>query len=422
MRGDVSLHDVFGVAEHVKMCSYVDRGGLDAHLRYALQTERHIAVHGSSKQGKSWLRDRVLEGTESVLVQCQTGTTTGSLLTDALGAVGVRAELRRTSGRDFEGTLDFRASGSLGLSLLGKLGMELKGGAKQARSKITESEPVGQTPGNLWWVARTILASEKRLIIEDCHYLDDACLRDLAFVLKALGGYGLHVLIAGIWPQDHLLGYYNGDLVGRVEDIHLQWNDSELNEVLRMGSAALNVGLSSNLRRELVVDAAGNVGLLQHLAEALCREERISSRQRSPQYLTAGPSLDRARRSVADGMRYRFQAFAENFGDAAITAQPTMRKPARILEALVTCSDEDLLRGVRTEALSAQLEPHGRRQISAASLEAFLEQLGQMHASMSVRPPVFSYNTHSRRICLADPSLLFFRKYGSPRWPWMTPS
>jgi hypothetical protein len=245
----VSLHDVFGIAEHVKPHSYVDRGGLDSQLTYALGAERHIAVHGASKQGKSWLRSRVLSDDASVLVQCQTGTTVESLFTDALGALGVRAELRRTAGSDFEGRLDFSGSGSLGTHLLGKLGLEMSAGGKRLRSTRTETQPVGQTPANLWWVAHTILASERRLVIEDCHYLADPSLRDLAFVLKAVSGYGLHVLVAGIWARDHLLTYYNGDLVGRVEDIHLAWSDEELDAVLRAGCRALNIEMSTNLRR-----------------------------------------------------------------------------------------------------------------------------------------------------------------------------
>jgi hypothetical protein len=31
-----------------------------------------------------------------------------------------------------------------------------------------------------------------------------------------------------MWAQNHLLTYCNGDLTGRVEDIHLAWEDSEL--------------------------------------------------------------------------------------------------------------------------------------------------------------------------------------------------
>jgi hypothetical protein len=37
-----------------------------------------------------------------------------------------------------------------------------------------------------------------------------------------MGEYGLFVIVVGVWPKDHLLTYYNGDLEGRVEDIHLK--------------------------------------------------------------------------------------------------------------------------------------------------------------------------------------------------------
>jgi len=387
MRGGVSLHEVFGIAEHVNEYSYVDRGGLDGQVRYSLNSERHVAIHGASKQGKSWLRARMLPVNSFVLVQCQAGMNTESLFTDALGAVGVRAELRRTSGSEFEGTLDFRGSGSVGMHLLGKLGLEVGGGTKGARSKSTESRPVGQAPGNLWWVARTILAAQKRLVIEDCHYLSNACLQELSFVMRALGGYGLHLQIAGIWPQDHLLTYYNGDLVGRVDDIHLAWTDIELDAVLRAGSRALNIEMSTNLRRMLVNDAAGNVGLLQQLAEAICREEGIFSSQGTSQYLTPGPSLERARTAVAESMRGRFEAFAENFDNGARSVYAGVPEPLVILKTLIGCSDEELLRGVQSDDLRERIRASATHGPGLPALGEFLASLAETHAAMGIRPP-----------------------------------
>jgi hypothetical protein len=418
MRDAVSLQDVFGIADRVNEHSYIDRGGLDAQLRYALDAGRHVAIHGASKQGKSWLRARLLDEGSSVLVQCQSGSTTESIFTDALGELGVRAEIRHTSGSDFEGTLDFRGSGSIGLHFLGKVGLDAKAGGRRGRSRSIESQPIGQAPANLQWVARTILASQKRLVIEDCHYLHHDCLQDLAFIMKALGGYGLHILVAGIWPQDHLLTFYNGDLVGRVEDIHLTWDDAELDAVLQAGSRVLNIEISSNLRRTLVTDAAGNVGLLQQLAEAICREERMFSRQSSPQYLTAGPSLTRARSVVAGNMRQRFQAFAENFDSTTRHMLPATREPLLLLRAILSCSDEELLQGIDDGLLASRACDIGHRSLDSATAQNFLSGLGDVHAAMGMRPPVISYNEYLRKLYLTDQSLLFFRRYGSPKWPW----
>jgi hypothetical protein len=293
----------------------------------------------------------------------------------------------------------------------------MRSGAKGTNSKQTESEPIGQTPANLGWVARAIMASNKRLVIEDCHYLSDACFQDLAFMLKALGGYGLHVLIAGIWAQDHRLAYYNGDLAGRVEDIHLTWSDADLDAVLRAGSMALNIDISTNLRRLLVTDAAGNVGLLQQLAETVCREENIYSHQASPIYLTAGPSLDRARRAVANGMQQRFQGFADNFNGAVRHACPDAYEPQAIFRELIAYSDEELLQGVENDALTRNMQATGVQPPNPQALNDMMESLAEAQITMGIRPLVLSYNQHAHRVYVIDRSLLFFRRYGSPRWP-----
>lgn len=415
MAREPSLHDVFGIAEHVKEYSYVDRGGLDAQMRYALSTERHIAIHGASKQGKSWLRSRVLDEDSFVLVQCQTGSSLESIFTDALGALGIRAEIRRTNGNDFEGTIDFKGSGSIGVHLLGKIGIEAKSGAKRTRTKETESEPLGQTPANLWWVARTFLAAQKRLVIEDCHYLSDDCLRDLAFTLKAIGGYGLHVLIVGIWAQDHLMTYYNGDLIGRMEDVHLTWRDQDLDAVLRAGSAALNIGMSTSLRRLMITDAAGNVGLLQQLAEALCREEKVFSHEIEFRFLTPGPSLDRARASVAGGMEQRFHLFADNFEGAVRRACSVTCDPQLVLRTLMNCTDEQLLQGVEKDALVRAIRSN-QVSISMTGLDEMMKSLADAQASMGIHPPVVAYNSHTQKLSVTDRSLLFYRRCCSPSW------
>jgi hypothetical protein len=36
------------------------------------------------------------------------------------------------------------------------------------------------------------------------------------FMLKAMGEYGLFAIVIGVWPQDHMLTYYNSDLEGRL--------------------------------------------------------------------------------------------------------------------------------------------------------------------------------------------------------------
>jgi len=311
MTVNLKLQQVFGVATHVNSASYVDRGGLDDRLRYVLDTERHVAIHGDSKQGKSWLRSHVLERDDTIVVQCQVESTPELLFQQALGLLGIHAELTTTKTNTLQGTLDLKGNVELG-KILAKATAEVAAGGELERSTERELHPIGQTPADLAWVARILEASGRRLVLEDFHYLGDEERTRIAFMLKALGDYGVYVIVVGVWPDDHLLTYYNGDLDGRVEDLRLEWNRSELDQVLKRGGSALKVAFSDALRGELIADAFGNVGLVQRLAEHVCLGEGVLETGRSRK-LEIGESLTRARAEVADDMHQRYRAFADNF-------------------------------------------------------------------------------------------------------------
>jgi hypothetical protein len=418
--GGPRLSDVFGIGEQVKESSYIDRGGLDSQFRYAIGAERHIVTHGASKQGKSWLRSKALSRDDCILVQCQTGTTPESLFTEALSILGIQAILKKTEGNDFEGTLSAKGTGSIGTSLLGKVGLAVATSGKAAKSSSVEKQPLGEYPANLSWVSRILLASGRRLVLEDCHYLTDDSLKDLSFILKGLLGHGVQVVIAGVWAQDHLLTYYNGDLQGRLEDIHLTWSSEDLDQVLEKGSNALGVRLSSSLRNELIDDAAGSVGTLQQLAEQLFLAEKILDRQAVQKYLTPGDGLERARRAVATSMRHRFEAFADHYSGASQQLAPQCRQPTQVLRVLFEASDRELIEGLQIDEVEKRLAIRVGNSLATGEATSLAGSLLDAQARMAIRPPVLEYNPHSGRVYVADRSLLFFRRYGTPRWPWGT--
>jgi hypothetical protein len=312
--GVTKLRDVFGISSRVDSASYVDRGGLDELFALALASDKHIAVHGGSKQGKSWLRSRGLSDAETLLVQCTPSSTVASIFTEALGRLNITATLKMTKTRDVTGTLDFTSSGELG-KLIAKAKAQATAGITAGRSVTEESAPIGHTPADLLWVCLSIFTSGKRLVLEDFHYLAEDMQREFAFFLKAMGEYSLFVVIVGVWPRDHLLTYFNGDLDGRVEDIHLNWKDSELERVVNQGARELNIEIPTAITQSMVLDAYGSVGLLQRLAEQYCLEMGVLERRIKTQRLLGegGSQYLDARVKVASQMQGRYQTFADNF-------------------------------------------------------------------------------------------------------------
>lgn len=415
------LEEVFGISARVDSPSYVDRGRLDERFRRALASNRHIAVHGGSKQGKSWLRIKGLSADEAIVVQCELSSTPTSLLKDALGRLGVRAELRTTKSRELEGSLDFRTGVEAG-KLLAKIKGEVGGELECTQGTETAYEPIGQAPGNLAWVSSTIVKSSKRLVLEDFHYISEPVQKELAFLLKAMGEYGLFVIVVGVWPKDHLLTYYNGDLEGRVEDIHLKWDNEELREVLARGAEALRVEFADRVLDDLVAEASGNVGLVQRLAYQLCLAEEIAeqvSTWRPKRSIDFGPSMGAAKRAVAEEMQGRFQTFADNFVRGMRRLPEGLEVYRHLLQAATDATDEELTEGVDSALLLTRIAAHGGGDIRASDLTQALDRIDRLQAKIDVRPPVLTYSRSGRKLALADRAFLFFRRNGSPRWPWM---
>lgn len=416
----VALDDVFGISANVDSKSYVDRGGLDERFKRALASDRHVAVHGGSKQGKSWLRTKGLRDDDAIVVQCQPGSSATSLLREALGRLGVAATLRMSETRDIEGTLDFKGAVELG-KILAKAKAEGSVGATVSSSTTTATEPIGQTAADLLWVARTIIASGKRLVLEDFHYLDERTQREFAFLLKAMGEYGMFVLVVGVWPRDHLLTYYNGDLDGRIDDIHLTWEDVELAQVLKQGADALRIEFDGDLVNELVNEAFGSVGLLQRLAAQLCIAEDIHSAHHgiTKRQIVKGPSLETAKQAVAEQMQGRFQTFADNFVRGMRRLSEGLEVYRHLLQAATDASDQELLEGIDSAALLQRiLAQKGGAAIRASDLTQALDRIDRLQVKIAVNPLVLTYSKSSRKLSLADRAFLFFRRHGSPQWPW----
>lgn len=414
------LREVFGSATDVNVLSYVDRGGLDEKFAYHLGTQRHIAVHGGSKQGKSWLRAKALDKKQTLRIQCLVETTPETIFTEALGQLGIWVDLKRTESNDITGKIDLKASGELGLAILGKIKAEGAGALSAALDKETEAAPVGQAPASLSWVARILKESERRLVIEDFHYMAETQQRRFAFILKALGEYEVFAVIVGIWPTDHLLTYYNGDLTLRVEDIRLSWSNPELEEVLRKGSDALNIHMSPALCAGLIADAYGNVGLLQRLAEQVCLQYRVTSTARETVRMDVGTELDDARKQVASQMSGRFLAFADNFVRGMRRLKEGLAVYHHLLRTFTAATDAELVDGVDSAQLLERIH-RDAESIRQSDLTQALERVERLQVQIDVNPLVLTYSKPARRVFLADRAFLFFRKYAQPKWPWDEP-
>ncbi len=135
----VRLNDVFGISTSVPKHTYVDRSGLDKKFEYCLGSDRHIILHGGSKQGKTVIRRKNLPQEQSIVLQCNAQTTREELYTGILAQL----EVSIPSSVETKTTASGEIGGETGVTfpLFGKIT------AHARASKGNETTSVGQMVG-----------------------------------------------------------------------------------------------------------------------------------------------------------------------------------------------------------------------------------------------------------------------------------
>jgi hypothetical protein len=412
------LTEVFGISASVPTYTYVDRSGLDARFEYILNADRHLVVHGGSKQGKTVLRRKHLRDEQSIVISCGPDDTIATIFSRILAKTNTLAPKSTSSSKSGELLLGGEAGASLDVPFVGKIGGKVKSeGRGQSKTERVE-EYLGQSE-SVDAVIDAVLNSRKRLVIEDFHYLTEAERKKLAFTLKAMFDARVFVIIIGIWAEQNLLLAYNNDLAGRIEEIDVRWADEELRQVVTKGEGALAISIEQFLIDSLTRDASGNVGLLQRLLEGICFEAGVLETQPATRTIGDVELLRKCRDRVCAGVERRYFTFASmvsrGFKDPERTKLKLYRQIVRA--AIEACTDDELINGVDREALLAKVQRY-EADADLQNLQKALIRIDRLQAERKINPPVVSYAEISRKLMLDDRELLFFRKYNTKPWPW----
>jgi hypothetical protein len=362
-----STREVFGVSPEILADSYVDRGQLDEQLGRLLKTTTHIAVRGESKCGKSWLRQRAIA--DPLVVQCRLGKTTVDIYRDALALLGVKIEIERTQSGGFTGRAEF--DGEIGLSLFARLRGKAVAEVSEEVAKTTK--PLGQDFTDLRFVADVIKASERRLVIEDFHYLSINERAALAFDLKALWDYGVFVIIVGVWSKQNMLLYLNPDLSGRVEEVPIVWTEADLAKVFDQGGQALNIEFGVELQERAIHDCFENVGILQKLILGTLDEAGIEEEQEEKVIVDDVELLDAAAMHYAEQLNAIYQQFADQVSGGIRKRTNSTGIYAHAMAVILDTPDEDLIRGVKRDRIYAAAHAKEAR-IGSGNLRTVLEK------------------------------------------------
>lgn len=405
-------NDVFGISTHINEYSYVDRAKLDDKISRLLRRDTHIALKGASKSGKSWLRQKCIP--DAIVVQCRLGMTVEDIYKNALSTIGVTFDTSTTksttTSAEVSGQIEIKVPLAAKAELAGDVGME--GG------RSTTGEDFQRSVTNLKFIATSITASRKRLIVEDFHYLSIPERRRLAHDLKTLWDYQCFVVIIGVWTQTNLLTSLNPDITGRIEEISILWSDEDLQQVIAKGSFALNISIDKRITETLIKDSFGNVGILQILLLKLIEDESgIEKDSPTLQYIKDPELYKCAAKSYADQLDGRYQQFAKLLSTGIRKRKKSTGIYAYAMEAIVSASDEKLIRGFSRDEIY-NITNAKQARIQKGNLKTILGKLVELQEPENGHELVISFDESIDAIFVVDLQLLFYRKYHTMRWPW----
>ena len=407
----LKLSEVFGVSTDIPQYTYVDRQNLDEKFEHYLGSQKHIVIHGASKQGKTCLRKKNTNLTNSIVVQCLPSMQSADeLWASALHQMGIKEIVTVTAEKKSETALGGGLDSKVSALIFGSVSAKVDASVTDSENEVREEEAI-RAQSNLPRLAESLRSSNIHLTLEDFHYLPEVVRKEVAFGLKALYEEKAYVIIIGIWSEQNLITYYNGDLTGRIEEFDLVWNGAELGDVLAKGEGALNIEFAPGLKSQMIEACFGNVGLLQRLAEKICLEEGIFETQPEKKVISNVGSLKSAKDHIIKDTRQRYIRIAAAFREGLKTGS-ILHLYARVYNEIIRAADDELIdSGISVSDLLTRIQKAAKVQIRASDLTQVLDRIEKLQASRHITPLLISYSKSVKKVFLNDREFLFYRKF-----------
>jgi hypothetical protein len=406
----LKLSDAFGTTRDVP-ATYTERDKVDGRFLQDITRGKYLVIHGSSKQGKTSLRRHNLNDSDYVVLQCTRDTTKGGLYELLLKHADIKCETSHTTtlrgtkklvvSAGVEGSIPFLTKGK------GDYSRESGSGTDSASHESDFSiDP--EDPND---VCRALLASgfSKYIFIEDFHYLDEDVQQQLAIDLKVFyESSKLVFIVVGVWLEANKLTIYNGDLSGRLAVINAdEWPDASLLAVIEKGEGLLNISIPDSVKRLIVSECQGNVGLLQEVCYRACEQYGVWSRQANRREVVSVEDVSAILRALADDQSSRYRNFLGRFAEGLGGSELELYKWLGFV--VVTATTVELRRGLRANTILHRIRDHhpNGETIRQTNVLQSLERVGKVQFKHRLQPFILDFSNNE--LVVVDAGFLVFR-------------
>lgn len=403
------LTSVFGTSRDVPE-TYVKRAAIDDRFLNDITRDKHVVIHGSSKQGKTCLRKQHLDEKDYVVVQCTRETTKPKLYEVLLKQAGIEVEVSSTKTLTGGCKLHVKFSAEGKISLLAKTEGETGGEYERISAEKIEKRELEIDPEDANDISRILTKAgfSKFIVIEDFHYLDEDVQRSFAVDLKVFHENSkLVFIVVGVWLEANRLSLYNGDLSGRLTTINVdQWDEEDLMKVLNAGEPLLNIHIPEDVKKKIVSGCQSNVGLLQEVAFRICEKYDIWKTQNELKTIGEIQDVEDILKALSDEQAARYRNFLSRFAEGFGHTQLEMYK--WLLYAVIKSSPHDLRRGLKPNIIFHQIRQihPSKNTLQQMNVVQALERVGSVQFKHKLQPLILDYS--NGEIMVVDANFILF--------------
>lgn len=393
--------DVFGASRKLPH-NYVLRSHVDSAFIESLSQDKHVVVHGSSKQGKTSLRRKHLFESDYITITCirswKLRDIHSAILKEIYYSETVTTELSSTNGSN----------------TIIEAGIANKG-TQEANESTIIKKPLNLDLNNAPEVIRILKDSNfvKFIIIEEFHYLDEETQIDFTQALKAFHELSdITFIIVGVWLEEDKLTTLNHDLIGRIISINAdKWTDLDIDSLFSTSEKLLNLRFTSSFKEGIKKYYKGNIFLVQQLCLEACTAQNIHKYVDTTTLVGEDFDLRKEISKILDAQTGRYNNFLLEFcGGFAFTTQELYKW---ILCPLITEPERYWANGMTAQHMRRILEkahPNGRK-IQIGRLMSALKKVGDLQALKKISPIIIEYNPTRSRLNIVDKGFLAWREF-----------
>lgn len=333
-----NLGEVFTVVVPASL-TFIERNSVNKRLNRAIITQgKQVVIYGFSGAGKTTLLTNKLktDKIKHITTRCVTGMSINDIIIDAFNQLEVFYVNQK------ENIETDKVGGTLSASYFGlkaSIASEISGNIKSSSKRAVELAITPQT------LARFIGASDNCWILEDFHKIDFNEKKLFSQIMKVFMDSSsefpnIKIIAIGAVNSAREVVEFDPEMKNRISEIEVPlMNESELEDILKIGEKLLNIKLPERIISKIVAYSSGLPAVTHQLAYLLCEVNGIKKTHNSIKALdikinTFDEALDEYLAENSDSLKATFESSTK------ILHKRKSENPAEILKAILSCNKE----------------------------------------------------------------------------------